>query len=68
MDKPSYYTTVNGDLYTLFITKYGLDMWCKHVEMEAIQYLWRCRDKGQYLEDIQKAKVILERILAECKY
>lgn len=64
-DTPLYYKQNDTDLYDLLITHYGLDSWQKHVEMEVIQYLWRCRHKGDYVDDITKAKVILERILSE---
>ena len=62
---PSYYTSGKTDLYALFIEHFGLSEWQQHAEMEAIQYLWRCRSKGNYIEDIRKAKVILDRILTE---
>ncbi len=64
-DIPNYYTNSKADLYALFIEHFGLDVWQQHAEMEAIQYLWRCRSKGSYIEDIRKAKVILDRILTE---
>jgi hypothetical protein len=46
----------------VFLEHYGPDATCQHLEMEALQYLWRCRHKGQYTADIHKALVILERI------
>ena len=62
---PVHYRTGTGDLYSAFIAEYGLEIWCRHVEMECIQYLHRARKKGQYREDIDKVRVICERILAE---
>ena len=62
---PSYYRHGGQDLYDLFIEKYGLAVWLRHVEMECIQYLWRSTGKETYMSDIAKVKVICERILAE---
>ncbi len=62
---PKYYTVAGRDLYALFIEKYGVECWCKHVEMEAVQYLWRAREKGDYKETIQKVLRICQRILTE---
>lgn len=62
---PPHYDTSSQDLYALFIQRYGLDIWECHVEMECIQYLWRCRQKGTYEEDIRKVRVICDRILKE---
>ena len=62
---PSYYRNSGQDLYDLFIVKYGLLTWLRHVEMECIQYLWRCGEKNVYVSDIAKVKVICERILSE---
>jgi hypothetical protein len=62
-ETPRYYAVLDGhDLYALFATQYGTDALLHHLEMEAIQYLWRARRKGQYATDIRKAHVILERI------
>jgi len=63
---PHYYTLAKSrDLYSIFIEINGLETWLRHVEMEAIQYLFRARSKGDYLEDIRKVRVICERIIEE---
>ena len=62
---PIYYRGGAQDLYALFIEKYGLSVWLRHVEMECMQYLWRCAEKSDYVGDITKVKVICERILHE---
>jgi hypothetical protein len=36
----------------MFLEHYGPDATCQHLEMEALQYLWRCRHKGRYTADI----------------
>jgi len=61
----TYYKAGDKDLYSLFIEKYGLACWEHHVTMEAIQYLWRCFNKSTFYKDIEKVKVICERILQE---
>ncbi len=60
-----YYSRGGQDLYDIFIEKYGTTVWLRHVEMECIQYLWRSSDKGTYVNDIMKVKVICERIVKE---
>ncbi len=62
---PSYYQVKDKDLYSIFIEKYGLEAWKKHVIMEAIQYLWRVLDRGSFKDDIEKVIIICERILKE---
>ena len=65
INTPSYYNSDIGDLYDMFIHQYGLEPWLRHVEMEAVQYLVRAHLKGSYRGDVAKAKVILERVIAE---
>ncbi len=62
---PRYYYKEGTDLYDMEIKMFGLNAWLRHVEMEAIQYIARADLKGHYREDIEKAKIILERILTE---
>lgn len=63
---PSYYgNNTSDDLYSFFISKFGLETWENHVIMECIQYLFRAKEKGQFESDIRKVIVICERILAE---
>ena len=62
-DTPCYYQLETGDLYDLFIAQRGLDVVRQHLEMAAIEYLWRCRHKGQYLRDLEKVRVIVDRLI-----
>jgi len=62
---PSHYKSGQHDLYAAFIDAFGFDAWAQHAELECIQYLWRCRKKGSYAEDIRKVVVICQRILEE---
>lgn len=59
---PDYYRTPQGDLYELFLAHYGLDIASAHLEMAAIEYLWRLRHKGDYNGDLAKATGILHRL------
>ena len=61
---PEYYQTGRGDLYEEFREHYGYMFASVHLLMEAQQYLFRCRSKGQYLSDLKKVKTIMERLIA----
>lgn len=64
MSRPSYYALNNGqDLYALWLELYGQDATAQHLEMCALEYLWRCRHKGQYRRDLEKVQVIVARLL-----
>lgn len=60
---PHYYDTPTGDLYGLWREHYGQEATAQHLEMCALEYLWRARHKGQYRRDLEKAQVILTRLL-----
>lgn len=60
---PHYYQLQTGDLYDLFVDHRGLEVVRQHLEMAVLEYLWRCRHKGQYLRDLEKARVILDRLI-----
>lgn len=64
---PHYYSVIDDkDMYDLFLAHYGEEAMLKHLEMECLQYLWRCRSKGdstEYIKDIQKVHNITDRIL-----
>lgn len=62
---PDYYLTEKGDLYDIFIARYGFPQWYHHVKMECIQYLDRAQSKDQFESDIAKVITICERILSE---
>lgn len=62
---PAHYRQDRTDLYAAFIATFGFEAWAQHAEMECLQYLWRCRQKGSYAEDIHKVLVICQRILEE---
>jgi hypothetical protein len=64
---PSYYVTGDHsrDVYSLLKERFGEEAWQDHILMEAIQYLMRCKSKGQMRQDLQKAIVCIQRILSE---
>ena len=59
---PPYYLAGSSDLYELFRAHYGLELASAHLEMAAIEYLWRLRAKGDYPGDLAKATAILHRL------
>lgn len=64
-NSPAYYSSSAGDVYAMLIAQFGLDAWLRHAEMEVIQYMFRATRKQNYLGDVKKAKVIVDRIIAE---
>lgn len=64
MKTPPYYYTTTGDLYTAWLEHYGQEAAAQHLEMCALEYLWRCRHKGQYRRDLEKVQVIVARLLS----
>lgn len=60
---PHHYQLNNGqDLYDLFLEHYNRDIVLAHLELICIEYLLRCRKKGQYASDLRKVQVIMNRI------
>lgn len=62
---PPYYRNRTGDVYSHLINLYGYETWKQHALMEVIQYIARCDKKGSFIADINKAIVILQRVLVE---
>lgn len=66
LNSPDYYQAQNGqDIYDMLIAYYGTELWQYHAEMEAIQYIFRAHRKENYASDINKAIIILQRLLFE---
>lgn len=68
MNQPPYYATPCGDVYGLLLWKYGPSAVVLHMEQTIFEYVWRCRDKGQYASDLEKIETIsarIQQILAE---
>jgi hypothetical protein len=59
-DTPKYYDNSNGSLY-LFAEQHGLNSW----EFDIIKRIVRCRKKGNFQEDLNKTKVVIDLYLKE---
>lgn len=61
---PDYYRAgPDIDLFDVFAYRYGRETVQAHLEMAAIEYLYRAGLKGQYQADLQKLGPILDRLL-----
>ena len=47
----------------LFADEYGLNSW----EFDAVKRIVRCRHKGNWLEDLEKTKGVIDIYIKECK-
>jgi hypothetical protein len=61
-DAPSYYNNDNGSLY-LFADQHGLNAW----EGDIIKRVVRCRKKGNFVQDLEKTKFLIDLYLREWK-
>lgn len=60
MEAPKYYNNDNGSLYK-FAHKYGLNSW----EFDIIKRVVRCRKKGNFEQDLEKTKLVIDLYLKE---
>lgn len=60
MYTPKHYNNQNGSLYK-FAELNNLNAW----EFDIIKRIVRCRKKGQFIEDLEKTKVVIDLYLAE---
>ena len=60
MVKTEHYINTKGSLY-LFSEHQGLNAW----EFDIIKRIVRCRRKGQFKEDLEKTKIVIELYLKE---
>ena len=61
-DAPLYYNNENGSLY-LFAHQHGLNAW----ECDVIKRVVRCRKKGNFVQDLEKTKFLIDLYLKEWK-
>jgi hypothetical protein len=61
-DAPSYYNNDNGSLY-LFADQHGLNAW----EGDIIKRVVRCRKKGNFVQDLEKTKFLIDLYIKEWK-
>lgn len=59
---PKHYNNSNGSLYK-FAEEQGLNSW----EFDILKRTIRCRKKGQFKEDLEKTKHVIELYLKEYK-
>jgi len=57
---PEHYDNEHGSLY-LFAEQHNLNAW----EFDCIKRLVRCREKGQFREDLEKTKLVIDLYLKE---
>lgn len=58
--KDAHYNNTNGSLY-----KFAADHDLNAFEFDAIKRLVRCRKKGQFIEDLEKTKRVIDLYIAE---
>lgn len=61
-EAPKHYDNSNGSLY-LFADKQGLNTW----EFDIVKRIVRCRKKGNFKEDLEKTKFLIDLYLKEWK-
>jgi hypothetical protein len=60
---PSYYDNSKGSLYQ-FAEHHKLNAW----EFDIVKRIVRCREKGNFIEDLEKTKKVIDLYLKEFKY
>ena len=59
---PKYYNNKKGSLYK-FAEEHNLNAW----EFDLIKRIVRCRDKGEFLKDLEKSKNVIDLYIKEYK-
>jgi hypothetical protein len=59
-EAPKHYDNSNGSLY-MFADKQGLNTW----EFDIVKRIVRCRKKGNFKEDLEKTKFLIDLYLKE---
>ena len=62
IEAPSHYNNTNGSLYE-FAELHGLNSW----EFDILKRTVRCRKKGNFVEDLEKTKFLIDLYLKEYK-
>lgn len=60
LQEDKHYDNSNGSLY-LFAENHGLNAW----EFDVIKRIVRCRKKGQFKDDLEKTKRVIDLYLDE---
>lgn len=61
-DKPNHYDNSNGSIY-----KFCEEQKLNSYEFDLIKRIVRCRKKGQFIEDLEKTKILIDLYLKEQK-
>ena len=62
METPKHYNNTNGSLY-LFAEQHNLNSY----EFDIIKRTMRCRKKGNFIEDLEKTKFLIDLYIQEYK-
>jgi len=62
LETPKHYDNKNGSLY-LFAKQQDLNSW----EFDIIKRVVRCRKKGNFIEDLEKTKLVIDLYIKEFK-
>lgn len=62
MNNPEHYDNTNGSLY-LIAEQHGLNAW----EFDIIKRIFRCRKKGNFIQDLEKTKFLIDLYMKEYK-
>jgi len=62
LETPKHYNNENGSLY-LFAEQQQLNAW----EFDILKRIVRCRKKGNFLEDLEKTKLVIDLCIKEYK-
>ena len=60
MKEPKHYDNTNGSLY-----KFATDRELNSYEFDIVKRIVRCRQKGQFVEDLKKTKFLIDLYLKE---
>ena len=63
VNHPPHYNTGKYECIDAMIDCFGVDATKDFCLLNAFKYLWRCRNKGKELEDVEKAKWYLEKFI-----
>lgn len=59
---PDHYDNTNGSIY-----KYATDKGLNAYEFDIVKRVTRCRKKGNFIEDLEKTKIVIDLYIQEYK-
>jgi len=63
VNSPKHYTQGDIECIDAMVAAKGLDSVITYCELVAFKYLWRCREKGEYDQDLAKAEWYLKKAI-----